>query len=1627
LTPVRPSRVGGGPDGANQVNQYMRDPWSPRRRNLVASALALALIVGPTLSSAAYPRPGRTELVSVATDGGPGDKFAGTSSVSGNGRFVAFSSDAADLVEGDVNFSSDIFVRDLMAGTTERISVATGGGESNAPSFSPGISADGRYVAFASLASNLVAADTNDKLDIFVHDRVADTTSRASVGPGGAQANDGSRSAAISGDGRVVAFASSATNLGAADTTLHQKVYVHDLSSGTTEVVSVGMGGAPLTGFSENPSLSFDGRYVSFTSFATNLVAGDTNGRSDAFVFDRVTDTAEIVSVTTAEAASGDHIQTPIISADGQHVAFVTGATNFTPMDTNGRPDVFVRDRDQGTTDIVSVAWDGAAANSFSSAPAISSDGRLITFTSAATNLVPGDTNAQQDVFVHDRASGMTDRVSLASDGAEGTGGGASFPAASSDASVIGFASTATNLVAGDTGGSQDIFVRKRGPITGIGELVATPSGSNAQVQGWATFGGLAVSSASDPETDGAAGAAEAGAEITGAALILRPENEDLLIKIMARDIELSRNAILFGFQMTVDGVPYEVRAMRLAATGVPPSQPYFGLYKCDSGCTQSAILTGGFGATGDELRVALPLNALQAGGHDGASGLRAYTAEGEAVVGPVRAIDEVILPDAVLPAPAVALGIAPAGAPAEAVAFDTPAALDAGTFSGTIDASSLSDGEHEVWARACVGATCGLRAVPFEGIDPSPSPSPSPSASPSPSPSPSPTPEPDPDPKPRPRPRTERISVSTSGGESDELPGDFAMSADGRYVAFTSTAATLVPRDTNREADVFVHDRRTGATRRVSVASDGSQGDGLSSQPAMSADARYIAFVSSSSNFAGGEETIQQNLFLRDRQAGTTELISRAVGGGEPNSFSAWPEMSADGRYIAFSSFATNIVPGDTGGAQDIFVFDRTTGTTERITRGTNDSEANSYSTMSGISDDGRFIAFQSMASNLVLGDNNGTDDIFLYDREANTTRLVSVSSDGTQGDDTSEWPTISADGRYISFSSQAALVPNDTNGAGFSPPQDTFVHDALTGRTERVSVTSEGIESAGSFNYMRSAISDDGRFVTFTSSASDLVPGDTNEMADTFVHDRELRTTQRISVAPDGSQGTGERVWDSGAFHVAIADGGRVVAFDSEASDLVPGDTNELSDAFTRDRGPVNGVGDMTITRTGGELKIEGWSSFAGRVISGGDDPADDGAFGASESGGEIRAARLAYRPGRQDLLVRVELASLPPTTEVPALTTTTYAFGFTLGGTDYEIRSGPGGFALFACGPDECQETAALAGGLGVLGDELAVAVPLHLLAAEEGDQITDARAWTSASDQMSGVERDLDEVSLQDSEIPKRHVAVGIAPSGTPAGEVVFDNAGTMADGSFIATLDDASGPGGFDVWVRGCLGLSGSATSAPFRGPALGLPTSTPITCTPLAPPPPRGTVRSTIATTKSVTGFRRPFTLSGRVSTEGSCGGPLTVEVSRRAHGTSGFLPIREVVAGESGGWELTTSSKVNASYAVRTIGTRKCDGTTSAPIDIQVKASLELSIPTRCRAPQNISGALRPNHAGSRVSLQKKRRGRWVTIDKDMLGVRSRFTVTAPTCGTRYRVRWPRQDLRNLGTALGFVLKRSP
>ena len=426
------------------------------------------LFVQPTLAT-----PPVTERVSLDSAGHEGDRASKNPSLNSDGQFIVFASEATNLVSDDFNDVQDIFLHDWLTNVTTRVSVNAQGQEANGTSDWPEISADGRWVAFSSAASNLVDGDNNGVDDVFVIELSSGAVERVSISSAGGQANNISTQPVISGDGRFVAFISSATNLISDSTSGQSEAYLYDREDRRLHWVSAPNGG-PNDWPSGELSISVDGNWVAFSSRSSQLIADDINGRSDIFLWNTASGTLEFAnSPSPTEQANGSSYL-PALSADGRWIAFRSYASNLVSNDNNGMFDIFLRDRLTGSIQFVSLTSAGEQnQNGSSDEPVISADGRFIAFRSNATNLVSNDNNNKMDIFLRDM-QGTTTRVSTDSAGVE-SDDNAFAPAISSNSAVIAFYSESTtlDLVLVDSNASDDVFAHGDKPIA---EPTVTPT-----------------------------------------------------------------------------------------------------------------------------------------------------------------------------------------------------------------------------------------------------------------------------------------------------------------------------------------------------------------------------------------------------------------------------------------------------------------------------------------------------------------------------------------------------------------------------------------------------------------------------------------------------------------------------------------------------------------------------------------------------------------------------------------------------------------------------------------------------------------------------------------------------------------------------------------------------------------------------------------------------------------------------------------------------------------------------------------------------------------------------------------------------------------------------------------------
>lgn len=438
--------------GRGRVRQFLDYPPMKNRLFLFCSVFASV-----SLLCSSYAVDG----ITVDLDA---DALSFDADITPDGKFIVFvTSEPFDAVK-DTDLNQDVYLYDTQKKTVELVSLANSGDKLTGFANQPSISNDGRYVCFRTNATDLGPTDTNGKLDIYVRDRELETSTLVSISTGNVQSDENCSDGIISGNGKFVAFRSASNLLVSMDMNSAEDVFVRDIDGGTTERVSISTGSVEAEFNCENPSISYDGSYVAFDSSSTNLVTGDSNMKFDVFLRDRTMNTTELVSVDSDENQGANDSTEPSISDDGNLVAFTSSAFDLSEgSDNNGVSDIFVRDRADGTTKRVSDSSIGVQADGGCSNPSISANGRYVAFESASTTLVSGFTDGTvRDVYLRDLISGKTRAISKTSAGGQsGDMSAESIAPATADTGSVAFESDATDLVPDDANGVGDIFLNR--------------------------------------------------------------------------------------------------------------------------------------------------------------------------------------------------------------------------------------------------------------------------------------------------------------------------------------------------------------------------------------------------------------------------------------------------------------------------------------------------------------------------------------------------------------------------------------------------------------------------------------------------------------------------------------------------------------------------------------------------------------------------------------------------------------------------------------------------------------------------------------------------------------------------------------------------------------------------------------------------------------------------------------------------------------------------------------------------------------------------------------------------------------------------------------------------------------
>jgi hypothetical protein len=812
------------------------------------------------------------DRASFPTEPTQGNDLSFSPSVSPQGEYVAFTSVADNLVAGDNNGNNDVFVRHIDSGLTERVSVSSTGDGANGDSGSPDISGEnGRWVVFASEATNFGVTDTNGGTDIFLRDRTNDTTTLVSGSSATTAGNDPSDSPHITPNGNYVVFRSDATNLVGGDTNGDTDCFIYTRSGGAISRILTSTA-IQLNGDCFYPDISAGTPMVVYATSATNVLPGDLNGTDLDIYLVSLTNTGHTrVSVDSAGNQANDDALSPSVSSNGDFVAFWSAADNLVPNDTNGSADVFVHEVATGITTRVSVSSTGAQANSVSAFPTISSGGRYVAFLSFASNLVSGDTNGVGDIFVHDRQTGTTVRVSTDATGVQGDDHAAS-SAISGDGNFVALDSEASNLVPDDDNGVADVF------RVDISSILRNPQGGFP----------IDRASLSNTESEGNDESNDANVSFEGRfvgfaseATNLVPNDSNGNRDVFVRDLNTRTtervsvtnaggggNGASYDPDLSSSNARYVVFES-LSSNFATDSNGVSDIFMRDRVSDTTTLVSESLGGTTG----------------NGISRFPAITPDGDFTVFSSLASD--------------------------IVAGDTNA-------------------QEDCFVRDNAGGS-------FNRV------------------------------------------LTWNGGQVNDNCSRPDISGGTPIIAFESTATNLIPVDANGSvSDIFIVSIFNTNLELVSVNATGDQANGSSHYASVAANGNFVAFMSFASNLVSGDTNGRADIFVKDMTTGEVDRVSVATDGTQGDFDALHPAISNNGRYITFSSLSTTLVPDDDNFATDIFVHDRQTGITTRVSTHSSGIEGNGISDEPSISGDGNFVGFASEADNLVPDDLNEVSDVF-------------------------------------------------------------------------------------------------------------------------------------------------------------------------------------------------------------------------------------------------------------------------------------------------------------------------------------------------------------------------------------------------------------------------------------------------------------------------------------------------------------------------------------------------------------------------------------------------------------------------------------------------------------------------
>ncbi|TYL79806.1 tandem-95 repeat protein [Bradyrhizobium cytisi] len=906
---------------------------------------------------------GEIVRISSAQDGTPANSDTYFSGFSPDGTKVLLASYATNLVPGLnlIHGSARFYVKDLTTGAVTLVSSPGGTDAASLDSDGSGSFGTNDSVIFSSSSDKLVPDDTNGVSDIFEKDLTTGAITRLSATASGVQANGLSSSGVLSPDGHRLLFSSFASNLVPGDTNNSLDVFIKDLGTGVITRVSTTSSGAQLNGGLSGSQIRWNANQLFFTSDATNASAGDNNGATDLFVKDLTTGSVSRISDAADGVQANGSIKAFSVSHDGTKVAFWSDASNLVAGDTNGVADLFVKDLKTGIITRVSTTSDGSQTDSgvFASqyAPSFSADDSKLAFMSLSGDLVPGDTNGGRDIFIKDLVTGAVTRVSTAADGSQGI-----YQNPDGNFTYPGGFSPDASMIAFS---SEESGLVAGGNPTSLNEVFIKTLHP-------------APGTAAD----------------TYVASYSAPLKVDVAHGLLANDSVAAGESTLAVTSFS-DAKHGRVDLNPDGSFTYTPDGTFIGTdsftYKAGAGYQSSQDTTVTIKVTGNIERVDTQADGSQA--YFGVfAGTPVLSSDGRYAAFVTNSSD--LAPNPYAAAAQVVLKNLATGA---LTIVSGPEGGDSPVFSPDGTKVAFSSGDRNIIVDDLVSGTSTV--------------------------------------------------VSTTPGGTVGVGFSYSpvFSPDGNSILFRSSSSDLT---NNLAGDLFVKNLTTGTITRVLTAADGTPADGQlvgSLEPgySFSPDGKWVVFASTADNLVAGDTNHGSDIFAKNLQTGQVIRVSTTADGAQAYGDSELPVFSPDGKSVAFQSDAENLVLGDTNKAPDIFIKNLETGAITRVSTGANGEQgtttATAYYEYPVFSPDGTRIAFVSTDANLVPGVGNSKGDVYEKNLVTGAIRLVSDDSFGTDGSGWSTNPTYSADGTKISFVSYAAnLVPGDTNGAG-----DVFIKD--------------------------------------------------------------------------------------------------------------------------------------------------------------------------------------------------------------------------------------------------------------------------------------------------------------------------------------------------------------------------------------------------------------------------------------------------------------------------------------------------------------------------------------------------------------------------------------------------------